>query len=102
MGFMKKQLKQSIATITTPHHSGDNSENVMVRENEMVNVENQKIPNRRNRPKRQHKRSFYMAINPKGGAVVTEKALPIFWRKKLAKGVAEKINGKAVKVTLSW
>lgn len=52
--------------------------------------------------KRTHSRSFYMAVNPKGGAIVTKKQLPVFWSKAPARELASKINGKAVKVTMSW
>jgi hypothetical protein len=52
--------------------------------------------------KRVHKRTLFMAVTPRKGALMALKQLPIFSKKKLAKKIAEKFNGEAVKVQLSW
>jgi hypothetical protein len=52
---------------------------------------------------RVHRRGpLYMVTTPRLGAVLNQKQLPIYWRKSMAKSIAEKINGKVVKVELTW
>lgn len=97
---MKKQQKQTgneltIAKKKVNSEAKENGSRVV----EMVNEDTHRVNEKK---QRKHSRSFYMAVNPKGGAVVTKKSLPIFWRKSLAREAAEKINGKAVLVTMSW
>lgn len=97
---MKRQQKQTGNELTVVskkvnQEAKDNHSQTV----EMVNEDTHRVNEKK---KRKHSRSFYMAVNPKGGAVVTDKSLPIFWRKSLARQAAEKINGKAVLVTMSW
>jgi hypothetical protein len=83
---MKKQQKQTETTV-----SKDNAP--------LVNEETRKVVKK----KRAHTRSFYMAVNPKGGAMPNKKQLPVFWGKSQAKQIASKTpNARVVKVSMSW
>lgn len=82
---MKKQQKQH-ETDSTP----------------MPQLETVKSRGKKVNGKRKHNRSFYMAVNPKGGAIPGKNQLPVFWRKSLAKEVARKVNGRVEKVIMSW
>jgi hypothetical protein len=53
-------------------------------------------------PKKKNTKVLYMAVQPNKKIVRGIDQLPVFWKGKKAKDVAKQLNGKHVRVTLSW
>ena len=53
-------------------------------------------------PKKKNTKVLYMAVKPNQKILRGIDQLPVFWKGKKAKEVANQLNGKHVKVTLSW
>jgi len=47
-------------------------------------------------------KTLFMAVTARGGIILNQKQLPVFRRKKGARTIANKVQGKVVPVTVSW
>lgn len=54
------------------------------------------------KPAKKNTKVLYMAVQPNSKIVRGTEQLPVFWKGKKAKEIANKLGGRNVKVTLSW
>jgi len=47
-------------------------------------------------------KTLFMAVTARGGIILDKKQLPVFKRKKGARMIADKVQGKVVRATVSW